>query len=77
MKSESKQGSHSAPFPRALVEFFVKAFSDAEDIVFDPFLGSATTMAAAHLLGRPAYGMRDLAGLLRRGAGPNRQSDRE
>ena len=28
VKSESGQGSHSAPFPRALVEFFVKAFSD-------------------------------------------------
>src|ERR1035437_7351098 len=30
VKSESSQGSHSAPFPRALVEFFVKAFSDEE-----------------------------------------------
>ena len=28
VKSESSQGSHSAPFPRALVEFFVRAFSD-------------------------------------------------
>jgi len=56
VKSESGQGSHSAPFPRALVEFFVKAFSDAGDIVFDPFLGSGTTMAAAHVLGRTGYG---------------------
>jgi DNA modification methylase len=45
-----------APFPRALVEFFVKAFSDPGDIVFDPFLGSGTTMAAAHVLGRVGYG---------------------
>jgi len=57
VKSESGQGSHSAPFPRALVEFFVKAFSDAGDIVFDPFLGSGTTMAAAHVLGRTGYGL--------------------
>jgi hypothetical protein len=57
VKSESGQGSHSAPFPRALVEFFVKAFSDAGDIVFDPFLGSGTTMAAAHVLGRTGYGI--------------------
>jgi len=57
VKSESGQGSHSAPFPRALVEFFVKAFSDAGDIVFDPFLGSGTTMAAAHVLGRVGYGV--------------------
>jgi DNA modification methylase len=57
VKSESGQGSHSAPFPRALVEFFLKAFSDPGDIVFDPFLGSGTTMAAAHLLGRVGFGI--------------------
>lgn len=57
VKSESGQGSHSAPFPRALVEFFLKAFSDSDDIVFDPFLGSGTTMAAAHLLGRVGFGI--------------------
>jgi DNA modification methylase len=56
VKTESSQGSHSAPFPRALVEFFVKAFSDPSDVVFDPFLGSGTTMAAAHVLGRAGYG---------------------
>ena len=56
VKSESSQGSHSAPFPRALVEFFVKAFSDAGDAVFDPFMGSGTTMAAAALLDRTGYG---------------------
>jgi DNA modification methylase len=56
-KTESSQGSHSAPFPRALVEFFVKAFSDAGDLVFDPFLGSGTTMAAAHVLDRVGYGI--------------------
>ena len=57
VKSESSQGSHSAPFPRALVEFFVKAFSDTGDIVFDPFLGCGTTMAAAQVLGRSGYGI--------------------
>lgn len=56
VKTESGQGSHSAPFPRALVEFFVKAFSDPGDVVFDPFLGSGTTMAAAHVLDRAGYG---------------------
>lgn len=57
VKSESGQGSHSAPFPRSLVEFFLKAFSDPGDIVFDPFLGSGTTMAAAHVLGRSGFGL--------------------
>jgi DNA modification methylase len=56
VKTESSQGSHSAPFPRPLVEFFVKAFSDPGDIVFDPFLGSGTTIAAAHVLDRAGYG---------------------
>jgi len=55
-KAEGGQGEHSAPFPRALPEFFIKAFSDAGDIVFDPFMGSGTTMAAAHVLGRVGYG---------------------
>ena len=57
VKSESSQGSHSASFPRALVEFFVKAFTDSGDIVFDPFTGSASSIAAAHVLGRVGYGI--------------------
>jgi len=56
VKTESSQGSHSAPFPRALAEFFVKAYSDPGDLVFDPFLGSGTTIAAAHVLNRAACG---------------------
>ena len=56
VKSESSQGSHSAPFPRALVEFFVLAFSDPGDAIYDPFMGSGTTMAAAELLDRAGNG---------------------
>jgi DNA modification methylase len=56
VKSESSQGSHSAPFPRALVEFFLLAFSDEGDVVYDPFMGSGTTMAAAAGLGRVGIG---------------------
>jgi len=55
-RTESNQGSHSAPFPRGLAEFFVKAFSDEGDIVFDPFLGSGTTIAAAEVLDRTGLG---------------------
>ena len=57
VKTESSQGSHSAPFPRTLAEFFVKAFSDSGDLIFDPFLGSGTTIAAAHVLDRIGYGI--------------------
>lgn len=56
-KAEGGQGGHSAPFPRAIPEFFVKAFSDQGDAIFDPFLGSGTTMAAAHLLDRIGFGV--------------------
>jgi DNA modification methylase len=56
VKSESSQGTHSAPFPRALVEFFLKAYSDPGDVVYDPFMGSGTTMAAAAVLGRTGVG---------------------
>jgi len=47
---------HSAAFPVGLPEFFVKAFSDQGDIVFDPFMGSGTTLVAAAKHERVAYG---------------------
>ena len=56
-KAEGDQGAHSAPFPRALPEFFLKAFSDPGDIAFDPFVGSGTTMAAAQVLNCLGYGI--------------------
>jgi len=55
-QAETTQGSHAAPYPRALVEFFIKALTDPGDLVFDPFLGSGTTMAAAFALGRACAG---------------------
>jgi DNA modification methylase len=56
-KTESSQGNHSAPFPRAIPEFFIKAFSDPGDVVFDPFAGSGTTLVAAGLLERAGFGV--------------------
>jgi DNA modification methylase len=35
----------------------VKAYSDPGDVIFDPFLGSGTTIAAAHVLGRVGCGV--------------------
>ena len=55
-KTESSQGAHSAPFPRAIPEFFIKAFSDSGDVIHDPFLGSGTTLVAAGALDRAGYG---------------------
>jgi len=48
---------HTAEFPVKLPEFFVKAFSDEGDVIFDPFLGSGTTLIAAAKNGRRCLGM--------------------
>jgi len=48
---------HSATFPVQLPSFFIRAYSDPGDRVFDPFLGSGTTLIAAEQLGRVASGI--------------------
>jgi site-specific DNA-methyltransferase (adenine-specific) len=50
-------GGHSAAFPVGLPEFFVKAFSDRGDSVFEPFSGSGTTLVACESTGRLGYGI--------------------
>ncbi len=45
---------HPAVFPVALPQFVIEAYTDAGDIVFDPFGGSGTTMLAAQRSGRIA-----------------------
>ena len=47
---------HSAAFPIGLPSFFIKAFTDSKDIVFDPFMGSGTTLIAASINDRIAFG---------------------
>jgi len=48
-------GVHKATYPAEFAQFFVSNFSMAS--VFDPFLGSGTTMIAAEQTGRVCYGM--------------------
>jgi DNA modification methylase len=48
---------HGAAFPVGLPEFFVKAYTDEGDTVYDPFMGSGSTLLAAHNQHRIAYGM--------------------
>lgn len=43
---------HPAVFPEALAADHIKSWSNPDDIVYDPFMGSGTTAKAAHLLGR-------------------------
>lgn len=48
---------HPAAFPITLPEFFLKAYSDAGDLTFDPFLGSGSTLIAAEQTGRRCAGV--------------------
>ena len=52
---------HSAPFPNWLPEFFIKLFTDAGDLVVDPFAGGGTTVRTAAILGRKGIGIEILA----------------
>lgn len=47
---------HSAAFPVGLPAWFMKVYSDPGDTVFDPFMGSGSTLIAAHQENRTAYG---------------------
>jgi DNA modification methylase len=48
--------AHSASFPIGLPRFFILAYSDHGDTVYDPFMGSGSTMMAAEQTGRRAHG---------------------
>lgn len=51
-----KGNEHSAAFPSKLPAWFIRAYSDARDVVFDPFMGSGSTLVASHRENRIAYG---------------------
>lgn len=48
---------HTAAFPVGLPQWFVKAYTDPGDVVYDPFVGSGSTILAAHNEQRLGYGM--------------------
>jgi DNA modification methylase len=54
-KGENLYG-HTAPYPPELPLISIKSFSNEEDIVFDPFLGSGTTIYTAVLNNRKGLG---------------------
>ncbi|MFM7461853.1 MAG: DNA-methyltransferase [Burkholderiales bacterium] len=57
LATECGNKKHSAAFPRALPEWFIKLFSDEHDLVLDPFAGSGTSIDVALSLGRNAVGI--------------------
>jgi DNA modification methylase len=54
---QSEALGHSAAFPVGLPSFFIKAYTDEGDSIYEPFCGSGTTLIAAEQLGRKCFGM--------------------
>jgi len=57
LSTECANRGHSASFPVALPEWFIKLFTREADIVLDPFLGSGTTAVACACLCRHYVGI--------------------
>jgi len=52
-----KRIGHPAPFPKELPHRCIKMFSYVDDLVFDPFAGSGTTLLVAEILKRKTIGL--------------------
>ncbi len=48
--------SYLGAFPPSLANYFIKYFSDENDVVFDPFSGRGTTILESRLLNRKSFG---------------------
>ena len=57
LSTECNNKNHSAAFPDALPEWFIKLFTQEGDIVLDPFMGSGTTNFVARRMNRTSIGI--------------------
>lgn len=57
LATETKNRNHSAVFPDALPEWFIKLFTREGDTVLDPFMGSGTTLRVAKRMRRNGIGI--------------------
>lgn len=55
-RSSKERTSHPAQFPVAIIDRVVKACSNPNDVILDPFIGSGTTAEAALRNGRSVVG---------------------
>jgi site-specific DNA-methyltransferase (adenine-specific) len=57
LATECANKNHSAAFPEALPEWFIKLFTKENDTVLDPFMGSGTTLLVASRMLRQSIGI--------------------
>jgi len=57
LATECANKNHSAVFPEALPEWFMKLFTREGDWVLDPFMGSGTTVKVAQRMMRNSIGI--------------------
>ena len=57
LATECTNKNHSAAFPEALPEWFIKVFTQSGDTVLDPFMGSETTNFVAQRMSRNSIGI--------------------
>jgi site-specific DNA-methyltransferase (adenine-specific) len=57
LATESHNRQHCAAFPESLPTWFIQLFTQKNDIILDPFMGSGTTAVSALKLGRRFVGM--------------------
>ena len=57
LATECNNKNHSAAFPEALPEWFIKLFTKEQDTVLDPFMGSGTTLIVANRMKRNSIGI--------------------
>src|SRR3989338_738502 len=48
---------HPAKYPEALIAEFISFFTKSGEVVFDPFLGTGSTLVAAYNTGRNGIGI--------------------
>lgn len=57
LATECNNKNHSAAFPTELPEWFIKLFTQENDTVLDPFMGSGTTVIVANRMNRNSIGI--------------------